>query len=294
METAYGVILLGFLGLVFGSFAGAQVWRLRHRQLLEDKAAGESYDKKELTRLEVLKKTASPDRSRCLECGHALRWYDLLPLVSWVSTGGVCRYCKKPIGVFEPTIELGTAALFVGSYLLWPYGLTSNLDMLLFIAWLCAIVLMVILFAYDKKWFLLPDRINFSLMAVAMIFAVLRLAIDGVAVSNMLSLAGSVGIMSGIYLLLYLYSKGRWIGFGDVKLGVGLGLLLGTWQLAFLALFLANLIGTLLVLPGLVRGTMNRQSEIPFGPLLIAGTIISVLLGNLLIEHLFRLTLTSF
>ncbi|MGI9339470.1 MAG: hypothetical protein ACR2PP_02415, partial [Psychrobacter sp.] len=97
-----------------------------------------------------------------------------------------------------------------------------------------------------------------------------------------------------IYLLLYLYSKGAWIGFGDVKLGVGLGLLLGQWQLAFLALFLANLIGTLIVMPSLVTGKLDRHSQVPFGPLLIAGTIISVLCGQWIIDTFFKLSLTLY
>jgi prepilin signal peptidase PulO-like enzyme (type II secretory pathway) len=82
-----------------------------------------------------------------------------------------------------------------------------------------------------------------------------------------------------LYFALWLVSGGRWVGFGDVKLGLGLGLLLGDWRLALLALFLANFIGTLLVLPGILTRKIGRGTQVPFGPLLIAGFAIALLYG---------------
>ena len=96
-----------------------------------------------------------------------------------------------------------------------------------------------------------------------------------------MSLLGSVVILSGIYLLLYLFSKYHygeektWVGFGDVKLGLGLALFLGNWLLAFAALFAANLIGTLLVLPSMLKGKLQATSRICFGPLLIVGFLLA-------------------
>jgi prepilin signal peptidase PulO-like enzyme (type II secretory pathway) len=86
---------------------------------------------------------------------------------------------------------------------------------------------------------------------------------------------GAVMILSGLYWLLYIISKGNWIGFGDIKLGVGLALMLADWRLALVTLFMANLIGCLLVAPGLITGKLKRSSHIPFGPLLIIGFIIA-------------------
>jgi prepilin signal peptidase PulO-like enzyme (type II secretory pathway) len=78
--------------------------------------------------------------------------------------------------------------------------------------------------------------------------------------------------------------KGQWIGFGDVKLGLALALLTADWQLAFIALFAANLIGCLLVIPGMITGKVTRTTRIPFGPLLIVGTVIAVIWGPALIQ----------
>lgn len=287
------IIFLGLVGLVFGSFAGAQVWRLRAQQLVEDKKAGEPYDKQEYKALIGLTNSKlKDDRSRCLSCGHVLHWYDLFPLFSWLSTGGRCRYCHKPIGKFEPLIELGMAGYFVLSLVFWPAPFASGYEVAQFLLWLIAGVLLVILFAYDAKWFLLPDRLIFPLIAVATLYAGIEVFQDPDKVGALLTVGGSIAILSGIYFVLWLVSKGKWIGFGDVKLGIALGLLLGRWELAFLALFLANLIGCLIVLPGLLAGKISRTTHIPFGPMLIAGFFITALWGTFILDWYVSTTTT--
>jgi leader peptidase (prepilin peptidase)/N-methyltransferase len=231
----------------------------------------------------MLKKLAhekvSKDHSRCLHCGYQLRWYDLIPLVSWITLRGRCRDCHKPIGIMEPLIELGTALFFVLSYALWPFELSSGLQIAQFIIWLIAGIGLAIMFAYDARWFLLPDRINFAVIGLGLISAVLMIIESQNHVGALLNVLGSVTVLSGIYFVLYMISKGRWIGFGDIKLGLGLGLLLGDWQLAVIGLFFANLIGCLIVIPLMATGKLKRQSHVPFGPLLIAGVIVAKLVG---------------
>lgn len=282
------VLILVIVGLALGSFAGAQVWRLRARQLVFDQANGEKVDAKEMKRLKPLSNASvKTDRSQCLSCGHTLRWYDLIPVVSWVSTGGRCRYCKKFIGWFEPLMEIGLATFFVVSYLLWPVPLEGVIAIVLFLLWLLAGVGLAILCGYDAKWSLLPNVIMFPLIAVAVIFAGLRIVISTDPLAATLDTLGAIGILAGLYLLLWIGSKGRWIGFGDVKLGLVLGLLLGEWKLALLALFAANLIGTLIVVPGMMSGKISRSTRVPFGPLLILGFVIAAWWGSALMEWYF-------
>lgn len=274
------LILIGILGAAFGSFAGAQVWRLRARQLVEDKKAGEKVSAKELKKLSPLIKKASKDRSRCLSCGHILAWYDLIPLVSWLSLRGKCRYCKKFIGWTEFLLEVGMAALFALSVFLWPMPLASFWQIMMLVLWLATLVLLAILFVYDLRWLLLPDIVNIPFIVLGAVFAGVKLYLSSDFTSTLASLLGAVFVLSGIYLLLYLFSKARygedktWVGFGDVKLGLGLSLFLGNWLLAFAALFAANLIGTILVLPSMLTGKLRGNSRISFGPLLIAGFLI--------------------
>lgn len=285
MDQLFIYGMLALFGAGFGSFAGAQVWRLRARQLVEDKKEGEHVDAQEYDRLLPLTKSSfSSDRSRCFHCSKTLAWYDLLPLVSWLSTGGRCRYCKKPIGAFEPLMEIGLGGVFVLSYALWPAALSSSLDVVAFFSWLVAATLLAVLFAYDMKWFLLPDSVVFPLIAVGGVFSILKIidAADMAAAS--ISIVGAVMVLSGLYFLLWFGSKGQWVGFGDVKLGLGLALILADWQLALLALFLANFIGSVIVIPGMLLGKVERKAHVPFGPLLIAGTVIALLLGERMIS----------
>lgn len=278
-------LALTLVGLCLGSFAGATVWRLRARQLAVDKKNKEQYDHKEFGRLKkLLGKGPLSDRSQCLHCGYELKWYDLIPLVSWLSLRGKCRNCKHPIGYFEPLMEIGVALFFVLSYTFWPGGINDGLQIAHFVLWLVAGVIMAVLFAYDTKWFLLPDSFTIAL-------AVIGLGIVGVSAAEseditgtVLTAFGAVAILSGLYAVLYYVSKGRWVGFGDVKLGVGLALIVVDWQLAAVALFLANFIGCLIVIPLLISKKLKRDSQIPFGPLLIAGTVLAWFIGWPILE----------
>lgn len=287
MDPLFIYSTLAILGLMVGSFAGAWVWRLRARQLKEDKAAGEEVDEKEYARLFPLTKpTLLSDRSRCLYCHHTLAWYDLIPLVSWIRTRGKCRYCQHSIGWFEPAMEIGAAAFFVLSYAFWPEMIVGS-EILRFGLWLIGGVFLVTLFAYDAKWYLLPNRAMFPLIVTAALYAFLTLADQSDMVTAMLSLCMGVVILSGLYFFLWIISKGGWIGFGDVKLGLALALFLTDWKLAFIALFTANFIGCLIVLPGIVRGKLSPTARVPFGPLLIAGGILTMLFGHIVINWYF-------
>ena len=295
MEQAVIAIILGLFGLLFGSFAGATVWRLRARQLAEDKAQGEHVEEKEFLQLKPLNEGTytSKDRSRCLHCGHQLAWYDLLPLVSWVSLRGKCRYCHKSIGWFEPLMEVAMAGFFVVSYLVWPEAL-QGWGVLRFALWLLIGVGLLILFAYDQKWFLLPDVVTFPLIGLASGMALIQVAQAPNHLTAVWSVAGAVAILSGLYLLLWWVSRGRWVGFGDVKLGLVLALVLGDWVLAFVALFAANLIGCLVIIPGLVSKRLERTSRVPFGPFLILGMVVAFFVGQPVIDWYTTLSFMPF
>lgn len=282
METQSMIaIILGLLGLTLGSFAGATVWRLRAMQLKRDAKAGDKVrasDKRRIAKLQS--KPFHKDRSVCLHCGHELKWYDLVPLVSWLSLRGKCRYCKKTIGWFEPAMELGLALFFVVSFLLWPFSLDTPLEIARLVIWLIAGVGLSILFAYDTKWFLLPDVVTFPLIGLGAVNAVLYVAGAAAPQDALVSVLGSCLILSGLYYAIYVLSGRQWVGFGDVKLGLALGLLIADWHLAVLALFLANLIGTIIILPLLALKKLGRGAHVPFGPLLIAGWAVAGIFGS--------------
>lgn len=280
---------MALIGAVVGSFIGAQVWRLRAQQLIEDKAAGEAVDTAELKRLKsLIGQRLSSDRSRCLSCNHGLAWYDLLPIASWLAGSGRCRYCKAPIGWMEIGLEAGLAVLFAAVVYHRDILFSGALPSVQLALFLAAIALLAFLFVYDLRWYLLPDVVVWPFVAISAIFAFLKVA-GGEESDGWLSLVMSVMILSGIYLALYIISKGKWIGFGDVKLNLGLALFLVDWRLALLTLFTANLLGTLIVLPGMIRGTVSRGAHIPFGPLLILGFLLVWFFGQPIVDWLFVL-----
>lgn len=288
MENTIIYLALILTGLCLGSFAGAMVWRLRARELVEAKKDGQDYDQAEYKRLKKLTVGGTAnDRSRCLHCSYVLRWYDLIPLISWLSLSGRCRQCHTRIGYLEPLIELGTTLFFVLSFAFWPYPLLSTLDITRLIIWLLSGVGLAILFAYDTKWYELPDKINFGIIGLGTLNVAVVMFQPGEIIPKLISIAGAILILSGIYWVLYKVSHGQWIGFGDIKLGLGLALLLADWRLAFIALFAANLIGCIVVIPAMISHKLKPSSHVPFGPLFILGFVVAQLAGPGLIETYF-------
>jgi len=185
----------------------------------------------------------------------------------------------------ELGLEVAMAGLFVAVTWHGMMTFTAPLVITKVAIMLMGLSYLAFLFMYDKRWFLLPDVANWPFVMLGALFAGIHVA-TGQLPGGVLGLMAAVVILSGVYALLYVASSGRWIGFGDVKLTLGLALFLMDWRLAFLALFLANLLGTLLVLPGMLRGTVQRGARIPFGPLLIVGFLISWFFGARIVDWL--------
>lgn len=259
------VIIFLVLGLFFGSFINALVWRI-HEQAKKKKPT------KELSILH--------GRSMCPHCKHTLAPKDLIPVLSWLVRGGKCRYCGKPIHWQYPLVELATAALFAVSYIAWPEaGEIAWLTALQFGGWLAILTGFIALVVYDIRWMLLPNRIVYPLMGIASLLVIVTATSTG-DWGLFIETALSVGIAGGIFFLLFQVSKGTWIGGGDVKLGLLIGLVLQDPFKAFLMLLLASVLGTLLILPGLASKKITVKSKIPFGPFLIIATIFVMLWGE--------------
>jgi prepilin signal peptidase PulO-like enzyme (type II secretory pathway) len=272
------ILALIFTGLCFGSFINALVWRIHEQTKLGQRVRGKGQSKKHQLNSQHL--TYNPGalsilkgRSMCPHCHHPLEVRDLIPVISWLSLKGKCRYCHKPIAIQYPLIELLTASAFLLSYAWWPlnYSLAGTT---LFGVWLCALVLLIALAVYDLKWMILPDRLVFPLIGISAVFAAVKLiGFDSLSGVDLLALVSSVTIASGLFYILYIVSKGEWIGGGDVKLGVALGLLLARPDASLLMIFLASLIGSVIAIPLLIQGKSTKL-KLPFGPLLIVATIL--------------------
>lgn len=263
------IVLLAVLGLCLGSFANALVWRIYQ----QDKAK---------TAKQKKKYSISTGRSMCVHCSHQLSQLDLVPVFGWLLLQGKCRYCKKPISWQYPAVELVTALLFVTSYIAWNNPI-AGWEIASFGLWLVCLVGFAALIVYDIRWMLLPNRIIFPLYGVAAFFVGSRMLAEQ-SLQPFVTACIGVLIGGGIFYLLFQISKGKWIGGGDVKLGFLLGALVGGPQNALLLLFLASVLGTVLIVLLMGAHKVTRNTRIPFGPFLIAGAIIAQLAGHDLVN----------
>lgn len=289
--------VLAVLGLCAGSFVNALVWRVREQEKLQENQQGAQKGSKgrkgrsgsETNQNQYLhaayrrRLSVLHGRSMCPHCHHELAAKDLVPVFSWLSLGGKCRYCHKPISLQYPLIELATAAVFIASYFWWPEAITGA-QSILFSLWLLLVTGLMALLLYDFKWLLLPNRIMYPLGGLAGLYAVVSVAIANNPLVALLNVVLSVAVGGGLFYILFQLSGGKWIGGGDVKLGWLLGLIVGTPAKAFLMIFLASIGGSLISVPLLVTGRLKRTSTIPFGPLLIFGAVLTVLFGNDLLD----------
>ncbi len=263
------IVVLVLVGLCLGSFVNALVWRIHEQDKKPKKKSSEKYTQ----RLSIAK-----GRSMCPDCKHELATKDLLPVISWLSLGGKCRYCHKPIAIQYPLVELSTACLFVASYIWWPTALEGE-QTVVFGLWLAILTGLMALLVYDLRWMLLPTRLIRPIGALAVIQAVITIYFADNPLTTLANVVLAVAIGGGIFYLLFQISKGKWIGGGDVRLGWLLGLIVATPARALLLLFLASILGSLVSLPLLLTKRMQRTSTIPFGPFLIVSAIIVVLFG---------------
>jgi len=225
-------------------------------------------------------------RSECEYCKHRLKPVDLIPLFSWLSTKGKCRHCKKSLSAAYPVAELGVGLSFLVSYFYWPYELTSAIAIAQFIVWLISCVLLAGLFIFDVRWFLLPNKLVRPLIVLGIIWMVLDFKSQGLSYTVIIDYILAVLVGAGLFFVLYKASKGRWIGDGDIRLGVAIGLFTGTLLEAWMVLFLASVLGIVVAIPFLKKTDKKKRMKlkIPFGPMLIAALYCTVLFGAAIIE----------
>jgi len=217
----------------------------------------------------------------CPHCRRELAARDLVPVFSWLALRGKCRHCRIPISLQYPVVELAGGLIFAVFYLFWPTNLGGAGELLLFVSWLLTSIGLLALLVYDFRWMLLPNKILYpTLLATAAGRLGYILFYSDNKAHGLWLLTLSIAVASGIFWLIYLVSSGKWIGYGDVRLGLVTGTLLATPAMSLLMIFVASVIGTLFALPSLLAGRRAMTAKIPFGPFLIAATFLVLLFGQ--------------
>ncbi len=254
MFSDFFVLIIIFLtGLCVGSFLNVVIFRL----------ALPNFTWKDFFNLK--------SRSYCPHCKHSLSWFDLIPVLSFVALAGRCRYCSGKISIQYPLVELATACIFLAVFFFSPGRTILDLIFFFYIA-----ASLMVIFVYDLRHFLIPDAVLFPAIVVAFLY---RLS-DMPSIGTYLLAAA---VAAGFFLFIFLISKGNWMGFGDVKLAVLLGLLLGV-PATLLGLFLSFLFGAIIGTVLIFFKKKGLKSEVPFAPFLIAGTFVALFWGDLIIN----------
>lgn len=215
-------------------------------------------------------------RSKCPSCDHQLGALDLVPLFSYLFSGGKCRYCKKKIGVFYPLLELG-----MGSMFLLTTWLAGGVIYWVLATYLVMTFAFVLISVYDGLYQEVPDV--FSLPAA--LFCLIAFPILGLY-SSWQGLLGL--IVPTVFLgLLFFGSKGKWLGGGDLRIGLIMGAVLGH-PMVILGLFLGYVFGALFAVVGLLTKQLSRKDPIAFGPFLLAGTYVALFWGDVIWSWYFR------
>ncbi|MBI2100528.1 MAG: prepilin peptidase [Candidatus Vogelbacteria bacterium] len=198
-------------------------------------------------------------RSECLVCGEKLRWFELIPVASFLFQLGRCRACSGLISWQYPLVELLTGFIFLSSF--WRGG---SLAWPLFVDWVIFSLLIVIT-VYDWRHKIIPDLFVYTFIVVALLQSVW---LDAAGPGAFVGLA-----LGAFFWLLWFASRGRWLGLGDAKLALGLGLWLG-FPVALSAVTLAFWSGALVGLALLLVRGYNIKSEVPFAPFLSLGALL--------------------
>ncbi len=258
----FGALFLFVLGAVFGSFLSVVILRSMR---------GESW---------------LGGSSKCDECGEPIHWYDNIPLLSFLLLRGRCRKCAKPIHPVHFVVELLTGVLFVwwysGFFLFFQLA-EQPFQIIQPLFWLLVAVVLLVIFFTDLLYMIIPDQ-AVALLLVLVVGYRLALVMAGIMqVGDLVNTVLATGVATAAFLLLFFATKQRGFGFGDVKLILPLGLLLG-WPNTLVAVFLSFIFGALAGIALLLAGKRKLKQPIPFGPFLIISGFISLIWG----EALFR------
>lgn len=266
MENILISIILFFIGSCFGSFLSVVI----NRSLEGEKGI--------LT-----------GRSACPHCKHQLKFWNLIPIFSWLFQKGRCSFCNKKISPIYPALEFSTGLLFLNNFFFLQFNNFPNLwenhpatlDLVSIIFWLkffylCTINLSLLSLCFsDLQKQLIPNSFLFFWILIC-------LPIPFLSGENPLYTLLGVLIALGFFGGQYLLSKGRWLGSGDIYIGTGMALLLG-FKGVILAIICSYLIGASISILLLLLQKIKIKKTIAFAPFLCLGTLIAIYLGSDLI-----------
>lgn len=213
-----------------------------------------------------LKEEFVKTRSHCPKCQYQLKWYDLIPILSYIALRGRCRKCQVSISPQYPLIELLNGVAYLGIYKYMGLSITTILTCIAF-------SILLVIFIIDIRYMIIPNGLVVALFILAVIETIVMRAY----------LQNIIGFFAvSVFLLVLLIITRGGLGFGDVKLMAVAGLLIG-WQKIILALMIGSIVGSLIGIGLLVFKITKRKEPIPFAPFLTVGIMLAMLFGDSII-----------
>jgi leader peptidase (prepilin peptidase)/N-methyltransferase len=259
---------LGLIGLCVGSFLNVVIHRLP--RMMERAWKQESAELLGVAIPDEPALSLSKPASRCPHCGHHIRWFENVPLLSWLVLRGRCSACRAPIGVRYPLVELATALLFAG--LAARLGAQPAL-----FAWCGFVAALLALSAIDWDTTLLPDSLTLPLLWSGLIAAAFGWTVP-LTTALWGAVAGYLSLWS-IYWLFKLTTGKEGMGAGDFKLLAALGAWLG-WPMLLPIVLGASLIGAMVGIGMKLSGALREGRYVPFGPFLAGAGLVVLYAGS--------------
>ncbi len=224
-------------------------------------------------------KSIARGRSICMSCNKTLHWHELVPVLSFLMQGGRCSKCSVRISYQYPLVELATGLIF--AFLAYHFSFLLSFDIHTYVylltLYMFLMSLLIVITVYDIRHKIIPDKLVYMFVIVSFISIFfntsglgplfVRPDVWDIAAGPLLALP---------FALLWLISKGRWMGLGDAKLILGIGFMLGLSQ-GIVALVISFWIGAIVSLLMLIaqRTQISLKTEIPFAPFLVLGVLIT-------------------
>jgi leader peptidase (prepilin peptidase)/N-methyltransferase len=256
-------------GLLFGSFMNVVVYRLP--KMMERQWAAEcaTFSGNEPPVTDTLNLVVP--RSRCPHCGHGIRWFENIPVFSYLFLKGQCSNCSKPIGMRYPLVEISTAALFF--FCVWTWGVTIP-----GLIWCVFSGMLLTLALIDWDTTLLPDDLTLPLLWLGLIAA--NYQWTGITLQESLwgAIAGYLSLWS-VYWAFKLLTGKEGMGYGDFKLFAALGAWFG-WQTLLPIILIASIVGSVVGIAMKINASLREGGYVPFGPFLAGGGFAALIFGT--------------
>lgn len=252
-------IIFFILGLIIGSFLNVVVYRLEAVETLLG-------------------------RSHCPHCRKKIRWFDNIPVLSFILLSARCRDCGEKISWQYPTVEIATGVVFalIGKYFFIIDDLTTWLPVLYYLS---VFSILMIIFVYDLKYMEIPMLVLWIGIGLSLVYFLYLDWQNFQSLKSFWELRTVSGILAsivagGFFYALSAYSKETWMGYGDAYLGVLVGMIMG-WPDVWPAMMLSFVIGAIVSVALVVFQRKTMKSQVPFAPFLITGTFLVLILPKI-------------